>query len=132
MCPPQAVARTALLRSGGQRFSVGRSTMVARLVRSRQPRGTSVAARPRAQPRREVARPLPPCREGKSRLGRGEARPMAVLKRALASFVVCLAAIPATAEVTAVRFSRLLTMRGTPVIDGVVVVEDKRIKAVGA
>lgn len=36
------------------------------------------------------------------------------------------------AQVTAVRFSRLITMHGAPMVDGVVVVEGTRIKSVGA
>jgi imidazolonepropionase-like amidohydrolase len=39
--------------------------------------------------------------------------------------------VHATAQVTAVRFSRAMTMAGSPVTDAVVVVEGKRIKAVG-
>lgn len=40
-------------------------------------------------------------------------------------------AAPAAAQTTAVRFSRLVSMRGSPVLDAVVVVAGKRIKAVG-
>lgn len=38
---------------------------------------------------------------------------------------------PVSGEVTAVRFSRLIPMSGQPVVDAVVVVEGKRIQAVG-
>jgi imidazolonepropionase-like amidohydrolase len=40
-------------------------------------------------------------------------------------------AAPALAEVTAVRFSRVITMRSSPMSDGVVVIENGRIKALG-
>ena len=40
-------------------------------------------------------------------------------------------AIPLYAQVTAIRFSRLISMRGAPLVDAVVVVEGTRIKAVG-
>ena len=38
---------------------------------------------------------------------------------------------PLAGQVTAVRFSRLVTMRGAPILDAVVIVEGKRIRAVG-
>jgi imidazolonepropionase-like amidohydrolase len=41
------------------------------------------------------------------------------------------AAAPGAAQVTAVRFSRLITMRDSPLSDAVVVIEGKRVKSVG-
>lgn len=41
------------------------------------------------------------------------------------------AATPVVGQVTAVRFSRLITMHGAPILDAVVIVEGKRIKTVG-
>lgn len=49
----------------------------------------------------------------------------------LVAFLAVSAAAPLPAQVTAVRFSRLITMRGAPILDAVVVIEGKRIKAIG-
>lgn len=56
---------------------------------------------------------------------------MIVTKGLLATLLGLLLATPVAAQVTAVRFSRLVTMRGSPVMDAVVVVDGKRIKTVG-
>lgn len=56
---------------------------------------------------------------------------MASRKIFLSALVGLWLAVPAAAQVTAVRFSRLIPMRGSPVPDAVVVVEGQRIKAVG-
>lgn len=56
---------------------------------------------------------------------------MILSRTLLAAFLALSAAAPLAGQVTAVRFSRLITMRGAPILDAVVVVEGKRIRAIG-